>query len=74
MTTAYLKEQTTYNTTTNKATSVALFSWFRGDFGGIKGARKILNKYKITPEIPSKLKFSSYNWELYLGNFREIPN
>ncbi|PWG05911.1 DUF547 domain-containing protein [Polaribacter aquimarinus] len=74
MTTEYLKEQTTYNKVTKAAKSVALFSWFRGDFNGKSGACKILKKYKITPKEAKKIEFKNYNWTLLLGNFREIPN
>ena len=73
MTTEYLKEQTTYNKDTKTATSVALISWFRGDFDGKSGAKKILFKYGITPEKPKKLDFKSYDWTLLLGNYRTIP-
>ncbi|WP_299014992.1 DUF547 domain-containing protein [uncultured Polaribacter sp.] len=74
MTTAYLKEQTSYNSETKTATSVALMSWFRGDFNGTSGAKKILHQYKITPEKPNNLNFKTYDWTLLLGNFRTIPN
>lgn len=73
MTTAYLKEQTTYNKETKTAKSVSLFSWFRGDFGGIFGAKKILFEYGITPEKPKVLDFKSYDWALLLGNFKLLP-
>jgi hypothetical protein len=73
MTTAYLKEQTSYNPETKTASSVALFSWFRGDFGGVCGAKKILKNYKITSEKPKKLDFNTYDWTILLGNFRTIP-
>lgn len=73
MTTEYLKEQTTYNKETKTATSVALFSWFRADFGGLCGAREILAEYKITPEKPKDLDFKNYDWTLKLGHFRTIP-
>ena len=72
MATEYLKEQTTYNKETKTATSVSLFSWFRADFGGLCGAREILESYKITPEKPKKLDFNTYDWTLSLGNFRKI--
>ena len=73
MTKQYLKEQTTYNSQTKTAKSVALMSWFRGDFGGKCGAKKILFNYKITPEKPKNLEFKNYDWTLLLGNFRTIP-
>ena len=70
MTKEYLKEQTDYNKESKTATSVALFSWFRADFGGKSGACKILYQYKITPEEPKKLNFKDYDWTLMLGNYR----
>ena len=73
MTTEYLQEQTTYNKETKTAESVVLMSWFRGDFGGICGAKKILKEYNITPEEPKNLNFKSYDWTILLGNYRVIP-
>lgn len=73
MTTEYLKEKTTYNKETKTATSVSLFSWFRGDFGGLSGAKKILETYKITSEKPKNLDFGTYDWTILLGNFKTIP-
>ena len=73
MTTEYLKEQTSYNASSKTANSVALMSWFRGDFRGKRGAKKILFEYGITPVKPKKLTFKSYDWTLLLGNFRIIP-
>lgn len=73
MTKEYLKEQTTYDNETKTAKSVALMSWFRGDFGGISGAKKILFNYKITPDKPKNLDFKSYDWTLLLENYRTIP-
>lgn len=70
MTKSYLKEQTTINGTT--ANVVSLFSWFRGDFGGKSGAKKILKKYGITAEKPKNLNFTTYDWTLLLDNYREI--
>ena len=73
MTKEYLKEQTTYDNETKTAKSVVLMSWFRGDFGGISGAKKILFNYKITPDKPKNLDFKSYDWTLLLENYRTIP-
>jgi hypothetical protein len=72
MTKEYLKEQTSFDATTKTAKTVALISWFRGDFGGKSGACKILKSYKIVPHKPKKLEFKSYDWTLSLGNFRTI--
>lgn len=48
----------------------ALFSWFRGDFGGKKGIYKFLRKYEILkPGEKPGIEFKSYNWDLSLGNY-----
>ena len=73
MSKAYLKEQTSFNAETKTATTSVLISWFRGDFCGFSGAKKILFSYKITKEKPKKLDFRDYNWTLLLGNYRELP-
>lgn len=72
MTRSYLEEQTTYEENSRVASTVSLFSWFRGDFGGKRGARKILRDYNITNTKPKKLSFTKYDWTLLLGNYREI--
>lgn len=49
----------------------ALFSWFRGDFGGKKGMYQMLEKYGVlqTGERP-KIIYKAYNWELSLKNYQ----
>jgi hypothetical protein len=71
---AYLKEQTSYNSDTKTASSSVLMSWFRGDFGGVSGAKEILLNYGITSEKPKKLDFKTYDWTLLLGNYKKRPN
>lgn len=73
MTKTYLKEQTEFNSKTKTAETVVLFSWFRGDFGGLDEVKKILKSYGITNEEPDNLEFKTYDWTLLLGNFREMP-
>jgi hypothetical protein len=48
-------------------------SWFRADFGGKRGAIKIICDYGITSEKPKKLDFKNYDWTLLLKNYRTIP-
>lgn len=48
----------------------ALFSWFRGDFGGKKGIYKFLRNYEILkPGEKPTIEFKSYNWDLLLDNY-----
>ena len=48
-----------------------IFSWFRADFGGKKGIRKLLGNYKKQDFSTYKLVFRPYNWELMLENYKE---
>lgn len=65
--TSYLKKHLIYSK--NLVYVPALMNWFRGDFGGVNGIRKILKKenYKITEQ--TKIEFLDYNWELHLNNY-----
>lgn len=58
----------------NKIVEVtALFSWFRGDFGGKKGTLKILEELKIiAPDTADGLSFKNYDWTLELNNFIDL--
>lgn len=49
----------------------SLFNWFRGDFGGKRGSKKILMKYGITDTTKVDIEYSTYDWTLYLNNFNE---
>ncbi len=55
-----------------KIYSTSLFSWFRGDFGGIKGAKNILVEYGIIGEEDKSKDFDlSYDWTLNIDNYVE---
>lgn len=73
MTKTYLKEQTKFITESKTAETVVLFSWFRGDFGGLDEVKKILKSYSITPEKPENLEFKTYDWTMLLNNYRQLP-
>lgn len=69
VTSKFLKESTTYDAEKDHAMVVALFSWFRGDFGGGQGIREILKKYGATPKKPEKVTITEYDWTLDLNNW-----
>jgi hypothetical protein len=48
-----------------------IFSWFRADFGGKKGIKKLIEKYKKQDYSGYKLIFRPYNWDLMLENYKE---
>lgn len=66
----YLTSQVSYNRTENEIFVPALMSWFRGDFGGLDGARKILIDYGfLAKDSKLEIEFNDYDWTLLLGNF-----
>ena len=68
----YLKNNTTYNKDKNSVSSSTLFSWFRGDFGGISGVKDILVAQKLIPNTDVDLKFNDYDWTLLTNQFVDI--
>ncbi len=67
----YLKGECEYDSLNNTVKVPALMGWFRGDFGGKNGIRKILLANKIIPQgTKPNIKFKTYDWTLYLNNFK----
>jgi hypothetical protein len=65
----YLKNTTTYEKDSSTVYVTPLFSWFRGDFGGLEGIKNILLEQGLIKDKNVKLKTSTYDWTLLLGNF-----
>lgn len=69
----YLNETTEYDDENGRAKVTRLISWFRGDFGGLSGAKELLREYGAIPEgSDPKLSFQEYDWTLELGNYQEL--
>jgi hypothetical protein len=48
-----------------------LLLWYRGDFGGRGGIRRILREYDvIDPDAVSRIRYRQYDWSLALDAFR----
>jgi hypothetical protein len=68
----YLKNEVLFNSNELTAEVPAILSWFRGDFGGKKGIRKILKEQKLIPDDSHpRIKWKKYDWGLVLRNFEE---
>lgn len=66
----FLRGSTAYDATTREVAVTSLFNWFRGDFGGKSGVKKILKAHDLIP--PTKevdLRYTNYDWTLALDNF-----
>lgn len=71
-TTGHLKTETDYDSTHNTAKVTAFMGWFRADFGGKRGIRKLLREAGAIPADASpRIHFKEYDWNLYLNNFKE---
>ncbi len=68
-TASYLKNNSTFDKEKQTAYVTALFSWFRKDFGDLKGIKQILLKHNIIPHTDVKIVHNEYDWTLDLGNF-----
>jgi len=62
----YLPKVTSHDGQT--VTTVPLFSWFRGDFGGTAGVKDFLNTYGIINVGDRELNYGPYDWTLDLDN------
>lgn len=51
-----------------------LFSWFRGDFGGKSGTKKMLESLRIITQNQTKysLEYGDYDWTADIGNYVEL--
>ena len=68
---AYLTGEAEYDAATNIVKLPTLMSWFRRDFGGKKKMIELLKQLSIIPvDKNPKVKFKSYDWALYLKNYK----
>jgi hypothetical protein len=69
---SFVESETTIDSVNKTVTTSKLLHWYRGDFGGTSGIKKIL-KQVLNIELDSyTLNYSAYNWETQLENFTEI--
>lgn len=69
----YLSRTTEYFPAENEVKVTRLISWFRGDFGGLDGAKDFLKTYdEIPQDADPTLEFREYDWTLDLGNFQDL--
>ncbi|WP_363465761.1 DUF547 domain-containing protein [Halogeometricum borinquense] len=72
ITEGYLDSEVVYDRLAGTVTVPRLFLWYRGDFGGGRGIRRILRQYGQIPDgAAPKLRYRGYDWSLSLGNYAE---
>ena len=69
----YLQRTSTYDKKQGEVAVTALFNWFRGDFGGSSGIRKILADSGVIPRgSEAAITYKDYDWTLHLDNFTTL--
>ncbi|HHM21829.1 MAG TPA: DUF547 domain-containing protein [Bacteroidetes bacterium] len=64
-----LARTTHFDKEKNEVQIIALFSWFRGDWGSRKKVRQFLQKYgALPPDAKPSIKYGKYDWTLYIGD------
>ncbi|OYR53301.1 DUF547 domain-containing protein [Halorubrum sp. Ea1] len=67
---SYLRDETVVEGGT--AYVPRLLLWYRGDFGGGSGIRRILREYGVVdPDAVSRIRYREYDWSLALDAFRD---
>jgi hypothetical protein len=67
----FLRSETIINAEKKEVVTSKILSWFKGDFGGKKGIRKILEKEMGKDLTGYTIKFKKYDWDALLKNYSE---
>lgn len=68
---SFLSSETDINNKKKEVRVTKIMDWFRGDFGGKKGIRRIVKEVLKKDVDDYKLKFKAYNWDAALHNFND---
>jgi len=61
-----------YKEKENKVYISKIFFWFKGDFGGKRGAIRLLKKYKVLPQNSNPyIAYKEYNWKILENKYLE---
>ena len=67
---SYLKSSTIISPCLGKIKVPRILLWYMGDFGGIKGIKRLYHRYGIIPpDVSPKMTFLNYDWSLNIENF-----
>lgn len=72
---SYLAGEAEYKSSENCLYLPAIMGWFRGDFGSKKKMIQIMKDLKLLDlNANPGIRFKKYNWQLFLENYKPIPN
>jgi len=69
---SFLQNETTVDSARKELHVTKIMQWFKGDFGGEHGIKKIISKYLGTDVSSYKVRFNDYDWREDLGNFTTL--
>jgi hypothetical protein len=71
-TAAYLRSAVTYDAAADVVRLPRLFRWYRGDFGGPRGIRRLLARYDVTPaDAMPDLQYKPWDWSRAAAKFAD---
>lgn len=68
---SFLENETDIDYSSKTLTISKLFLWYKGDFGGENGAKKIISEYLNNDFMDFKIKYAEYDFTEHLDNFTE---
>lgn len=70
-TSSFLTSETIIDDDKKTVTVSRLMQWFKANFGGTTGIKKIVGKYLKIDICDYKINYKKYNWEDHLNNISE---
>jgi len=68
---SFIISETAIDIPNKTITTSKLLHWYRGDFGGTKGIKKMISKVLEMDLSHYKIVYDNYNWETHLENYAE---
>jgi hypothetical protein len=68
---AFLAAETEFDDMEKTVHVTKLMQWFRGDFGGGRGIKKIFADYLKRDIASYKIQYQDYDWSVVLNNYKE---
>jgi hypothetical protein len=66
----FLEATTSYDSAADVLRVSRVFLWYRGDFGGRRGIRRLLRKYDVHPDGNPKTRYDEWDWTMKRGFYR----
>lgn len=71
---AFLEAETEVFNEKNEIQITPLFQWYLGDFGGMRGVRRLLHEKLGLDTTEKRLILNKYDWTEHLDNFSVLAS